>query len=328
VRTLVTGGAGFIGHHLVGALLARGDDVVVLDDLSTGSIDRLSPFGDRVRFVRGDIRDPEAVDAAAANVEVIFHEAALPSVARSVRDPRLTNDINTNGTIEVMLGAARVGVRRVVYAASSSIYGVTPELPRRETQRPDPRSPYAASKLAAEYYVHSLGDLHGIETVALRYFNVFGPGQDPASEYAAVVPRFIVAALNNESPTIHGDGLQSRDFTYIDNVVAANLAAATRPGVSGLTCNIGCGARYSLLELLSRIEAALGTRLTPTFGPVRAGDVPHSQADISLSVERLGYEPGVDFDEGVRRTVAWFRDRHAAAGGQRPPLEPSVSRRD
>jgi UDP-glucose 4-epimerase len=231
----------------------------------------------------------------------------------------LTNDINTNGTIEVMLGAARAGVRRVVYAASSSIYGSTPELPRSETQRPDPQSPYAASKLAAEHYLHSLGRLNGIETVALRYFNVFGPGQDPASEYAAVVPRFIVAGLNGEAPIIHGDGHQSRDFTYIDNVVAANIAAVTRPGVTGLTCNVGCGSRFSLLELLGRIEDALGANLTPTFGPARPGDVPHSQADISLAVERLGYDPAVDFDDGVRRTVAWFREHHDPVSDARPP---------
>ena len=236
-----------------------------------------------------------------------------------------------------MLGAARSGVRRVVYAASSSIYGSGPELPRRETQRPDPQSPYAASKLAAEYYLHSLGALHGVETVALRYFNIFGPGQDPASEYAAVVPRFIVAGLNGESPTIYGDGHQTRDFTYVDNVVAANLAAAVRPGISRLTCNVGCGGRFSLLDLLARVEEALGVDVTPTFGPARAGDVPHSQADISLAVERLGFDPAVGFDDGVRRTVNWFRERHDAAragasegavksaGVTEPGLEPNAA---
>jgi UDP-glucose 4-epimerase len=328
VKALVTGGAGFIGHHIVSSLLARGDDVAVLDDLSTGSMGRLAPFGGQIRMVRGDIRDPTAVDDAVAGAEIIFHEAALPSVARSIADPRLTNEISTTGTIEVMLGAARAGARRVVYAASSSVYGSTPELPRRETQRPDPQSPYAASKLAAEYYLHALGVLHGIETVALRYFNVFGPGQDPASAYAAVVPRFIVAGLNGESPTIYGDGHQSRDFTYIDNVVAANLAAATRPGVSGLTCNVGCGGRFSLLELLDRIEAALGVDLKPTFAAARPGDVPHSQADITLAIERLGYDPRVDLDEGVRRTVRWFREHHEVLRDERPPIEPQVSLRD
>ena len=323
MKAIVTGGAGFIGHHIVRSLLARGDEVAVLDDLSTGSIERLAPFSGEIRFVRGDIRDPAAVDDVVAGAEVIFHEAALPSVARSLTDPRLTNEISTSGTIEVMLGAARAGVRRVVFAASSSVYGSTPELPRRETQRPDPQSPYAISKLAAEHYLHSLGALHGVETVALRYFNIFGPGQDPASEYAAVVPRFIVAGLNGESPTIFGDGLQSRDFTYIDNVVAANLAAATRSGVSGLTCNIGCGGRFSVLDLVERIERALGTALAPAFAPARAGDVPHSQADISLAVERLGYNPEVDFDDGVRRTVEWFRERHHDGRGERTGMTQS-----
>lgn len=322
MKALVTGGAGFIGHHLVSSLVARGDEVVVLDDLSTGSIERLDPFTGQIRFVHGDIRDSAAVDQSVAGAEVIFHEAALPSVARSLTDPRETNEISTAGTIEVMLGAARAGVGRVILAASSSVYGSTPELPRRETQRPDPQSPYAVSKLAAEHYLHSLGALHGVETVALRYFNIFGPGQDPASEYAAVVPRFIVAGLNGESLTIFGDGHQSRDFTYIDNVVAANLAAATRPGVSGLTCNIGCGGRFSLLELVERIERAMDTPLTPTFGPARAGDVPHSQADISLAVERLGYDPQVNFDDGVRRTVKWFRERHDSVRGERNGMKP------
>ena len=323
MRALVTGGAGFIGHHLIAALLDRGDEVAVLDDLSTGSMDRLAPFGRQIRTVIGDVRDPRAVDEAIEGAEIVFHDAALPSVARSVKDPRLTNEINTTGTIEVMLGAARVGVRRVVYAASSSVYGSTPELPRRETQRPDPQSPYAASKLAAEHYLHTLGALHGVETVALRYFNVFGPGQDPTSEYAAVVPRFIVAGLTGEQPKVHGDGHQSRDFTYIDNVVAANLAAAARPGVSGLTCNVGCGGRFSLLELLARIEAALGYRLTPQFGPARPGDVPHSQADISVAIERLGYDPAVGFDDGVRRTVEWFRERSDLVAGGLPATRSS-----
>jgi nucleoside-diphosphate-sugar epimerase len=307
MRALVTGGAGFIGHHLVRRLLDDGWEVAVLDDLSTGDVRRLTSVMDRIDFVEGDIRDAAAVDRAVRGADVVFHEAALPSVARSVVDPRLTNDVNTNGTIEVMLGSSRAGVRRVVFAASSSVYGVTPELPRRETQRPDPQSPYAASKVACEYYLHSLGALHGIETVALRYFNIFGPGQDPASEYAAVIPRFVVAALAGGQPIVNGDGTQSRDFTYIENVVAANMAAATTPGVTGLTCNIGCGSRYTLLDLLDRIGEAAGVRISPQFAPARAGDVPHSQADITLAATTLGYRPTVDFAEGIRRTVEWYR---------------------
>jgi len=307
VRALVTGGAGFIGHHLVRALLAGGHEVVVIDDLSTGNRSRLlGPWGD-VTFIEGDVRDRDAVREAVQGCEVVYHEAALPSVARSVLDPRASNDVNTNGTIEVMLAASAAGVRRVVVAGSSSIYGQTPELPRRETQRPDPRSPYAASKLAAEHYTHTLGAFHGVETVVLRYFNIFGPGQDPNSEYAAVVPRFVTAALRGEPPTIHGDGMQSRDFTYIDNVISANLLAADAPGVSGLTANVGCGGRYDLLELLSLIEAAVGHPLEPVHLPPRQGDVPHSQADISVASERLSYRIVVPFEEGVRRTVDWYR---------------------
>ena len=308
MKALVTGGAGFIGHHLVHALLERGDEVVVIDNFATGLRSRLASLHDRITLVEGDIRDPAALDRAIQGCEVVFHEAALASVARSVRDPRLSNDVNTNGTIEVMLAASRARVRRVVYAGSSSVYGDSPELPRRETQRPNPRSPYATSKLAAEFYVHSLGALHGIETVVLRYFNVFGPGQDPDSEYAAVVPKFVTAALDGERATIHGDGTQSRDFTFIDNVVLANLLAADAADVSGTTCNVGCGRRYSLIELLAAVASVVGRTLEPVFGPARAGDVPHSLADISLAGDRLGYRVLVPFEEGVRRTVEAFQE--------------------
>ncbi len=315
MRVLVTGGAGFIGHHLVGALLARGDDVVVLDDYSTGMAGRLLPFGDRITLVEGDLRDPDAVARATAGVEVVLHEAAIPSVARSVADPLRSNSVNVDGTIQLMLACAAAGVRRVVAAGSSSVYGASPELPRRETQRPDPRSPYAVSKLATEHYVHAMGELHGIQTVVLRYFNVYGPGQDPLSQYAAVVPKFITAALAGEPPVVHGDGRQSRDFTYVDNVVAANILAATVPGITGITANVGCGGRFNLLDLLARIEAAIGTMLPPVFEPTRAGDVRDSEADITVAREQLGYEVLVTFDEGVRRTVDWYRQ---ATGPQEP----------
>lgn len=307
MRVLVTGGAGFIGHHLVRALLARGDDVVVLDDYSTGLRSRLDTVMDRITMVEGDIRDPEAAARATDGVDIVLHQAAIPSVARSVADPLRSNSVNVDGTIQLLLACAAAGVRRVVAAGSSSVYGASPELPRRETQRPDPRSPYAVSKLATEHYVHALGELHGIETVVLRYFNVFGPGQDPLSQYAAVVPKFITAALAGERPIVHGDGRQSRDFTYIDNVVSANLLAATVPDVSGVTANVGCGGRFDLLELLDRIRAAVGTLADPVFEPTRAGDVRDSEADIGIARERLGYEVLVTFDEGVRRTVEWFR---------------------
>lgn len=318
MRVLVTGGAGFIGHHLVRALLERGDEASVIDDFSTGLRERLLPLDGRIRLVEGDIRDAAALDRAMEGCSVVFHEAALASVARSIRDPRLSNEVNTSGTIEVMLAAARAGVRRVVFAGSSSIYGDSPVMPRLETQVPNPRSPYATSKLAAEFFVHSLGALHDIETVALRYFNIFGPGQDPNSEYSAVIPLWVTAALRGESPVVNGDGTQSRDFTFIDNVVSANLLAALTPGVSGLTCNVGCGGRYSLLELLDAIGHALGMRLEPVFRPPRPGDVPHSQADISAATASLGYRVLVPFDEGIRRTVAWYREEAKASPALRP----------
>jgi len=307
MRFLVTGGAGFIGHHLVGALLAEGHDASVIDDYRTGSPERLAPFRDRIRLIEGDIRDAKAMDAAVEGAEVVLHEAALPSVARSIIDPRLTADINVNGTIEVMLAAARAGVRRVVLAGSSSVYGSSPVLPRREDQAPDPRSPYATSKLAAEYLVHQLGELLRVETVVLRYFNIYGPGQDPASEYSAVVPRFISAALRGERPLVHGDGTQSRDFTHIDNVVLANLRAADAPAASGLTVNIGCGGRYSLLALVGAIWSCVGSTPDPLFGPPRPGDVPHSQADVTLATERLGYQVVTPFEVGIARTFDWYQ---------------------
>jgi UDP-glucose 4-epimerase len=305
VRVLVTGGGGFIGHHLVRALLERGDDVVVLDDFSTGSRSRLDAVLDQIELVEGDLRDPAAVARATKDVEVVLHQAAIPSVARSVADPIRSNAVNVEGTIQLMLAAAASGVRRVVAAGSSSVYGASPELPRRETQRPDPRSPYATSKLATEHYVHTLGELHGIQTVVLRYFNVYGPGQDPLSQYAAVVPRFVTAGLAGEAPTVHGDGHQSRDFTYIENVVSANLLAAGATA-TGLTANIGCGGRFDLIELLDEIRASIPDLKPPIFEPTRPGDVRDSEADISVAREHLGYEVLVSFPEGIKRTVAWY----------------------
>jgi UDP-glucose 4-epimerase len=308
VRTLVTGGAGFIGHHLVRSLIERGDEVTVIDDFSTGFPSRLEPFRGQINIVEASILDEVALDRAVASSEVVFHEAAIPSVARSVIAPRATNAANATGTIEVMLAAARHGVRRVVLAGSSSVYGPAAELPCRETQRPAPSSPYGASKLAAEHYLHTLGQLHGVETVALRYFNVFGPGQDPTSEYSAVIPRFATAVLAGRTPTINGSGGISRDFTYVDNVIDGNLLAAKASSPSGLTFNIACGTRYTLLELLRAIGDAAGRTVEPRFGPPRAGDIVHSQADISLAREGLGYAPMVSFHEGIARTVAWYRE--------------------
>jgi len=312
LRALVTGGAGFIGHHLVRRLLERGDDVRVIDDFSTGFASRLARFDDRVEIVNGSILDEAALERAMSGCEVVFHEAAIPSVARSVAAPRASHAANVTGTIEVMLAAGRLDVRRVVFAGSSSIYGPKAELPCRETQVPAPSSPYGAGKLAAEHYVHTLGQLQGVETVVLRYFNVFGPGQDPTSEYSAVIPRFTAAVLEGRKPVINGTGDISRDFTYVDNVVDGNLLAALATSPSGLTCNVACGTRFTLLELLEAIGDAAGHRIDPDFGPRRPGDIVHSQADITLAREALGYEPLVSFGEGIRRTVAWYVD--AASG--------------
>jgi UDP-glucose 4-epimerase len=284
---------------------------VVLDDLSTGDRRRLAPYLSRIRSIVGDVRDRATVQDAVEGVDVVLHQAAVPSVARSMTDPRRSNDVNVNGTVELVIAAAAAGVRRVVLAGSSSVYGSAGVLPRREDQPTDPRSPYAASKLAAEHYVHTIGVACGVESVVLRYFNVFGPGQDPLSEYAAVVPRFVTAALEGRRPVVFGDGTQSRDFTYIDNVVAANLAAMDRPGVSGRTFNIGCGGRFTLRELLDAIAEATGRPVDPEFRPGRPGDVPHSQADISLAGELLGYDPAIGFAEGIRRSVAWYAEQAA-----------------
>jgi UDP-glucose 4-epimerase len=312
VRILVTGGAGFIGHHLVRGLLAQGHQVNVIDDFSTGNRSRLAPLRDRIALTEGSVLDPAALDEAVAECEVIFHEAAIASVARSLTAPRLTNEVNTSGTIEIMLAAARHRVRRVVFAGSSAVYGIPEQLPCRESQRPDPRSPYGASKLAAEHYVHALGELHGVETVVLRYFNVFGPGQDPASEYAAVVPRFVTAVLDDRRPVVYGNGEISRDYIYVDNVVDANILASRPSSPSALTCNIACGSRYSLLELLQTICDAARRPMDPAFGPPRPGDIPHSQADISVARQALGYAVAVPFKEGIARTVAWYRGQTAA----------------
>ena len=304
MKALVTGGAGFIGRHLVHGLLSRGHDVGVIDDSSRSG---LAPFADGVTVTTASILDADALDTAVAGSEVIFHEAAIASVARSLLEPRLTNDVNTNGTIEVMRAAARNGVRKVVFAGSSAVYGIPDALPCSESQRPAPRSPYGVSKLAAEHYVHALGEAFGIQTAVLRYFNVYGPGQDPASEYAAVIPRFITAVLEGRRPMINGKGDISRDFVYIDDVVEANLLAS-QAGVSpALTCNIATGSPTSLDQLLRAVGVGVGTAVHPTLGPPRPGDIPHSYADIGLARRALGYEPRTALDDGIARTIDWYR---------------------
>jgi len=312
MRVLVTGGAGFIGHHLARALVEAGRDVAVIDDLSSGLDSRLDSIRDDIDVVDGSILDPGAMDAAAAGSDVIFHHAAIPSVARSVADPKATSEVNVGGTIEVMLAAARHGVRRVVLAGSAAVYGIPERLPCRETMRPAPISPYGAGKLAAEGYLHSLGAVHGVETVCLRYFNVFGPGQDASSEYSAAVPRFITAVLAGESPQVYGDGRAIRDFVYVDDAVAACVLAMSSTVPTGLTCNIASGEGHDLLDLLAAIAEAVDEPVEPVFGPPRPGDIRDSRADIGLARRILGYAPRVRFEDGVARTVDWYRNPGAA----------------
>jgi len=302
-RTLVTGGAGFIGSNLVRALLERGDSVRVLDNFSTGNRANLLGLEDDVEVVEGELRSYERVHNAVRGVELVFHQGALPSVPRSVQDPLTTSAVTIEGTLNVLLAARDEDVRRVVYASSSSVYGNSGTLPRTETQQPDPISPYAVAKLSAERYCVSFDRVYGLETVALRYFNVFGPRQDPKSQYAAVVPRFLAAIDAGEAVPIHGDGTQSRDFTYVANVVAANLLAGDREGVSGRVLNIATGRQASVNELADAIGAILGKPVEKNRLPVRAGDVRDSWADVSAAREVLGYEAGVGLEDGLRLTA-------------------------
>ena len=306
---LVTGGAGFIGSHLVQRLLTDGARVRVLDNFSTGTRGNLAfakALQRRLTVVRGDIRSLATVIRAARGTRVIFHQAAMRSVPRSVKDPLGANDNNVTGTLHVLEAARRCKVPRVVYASSSSVYGDRPDLPKREDQPPAPLSPYAVSKAAGEQYAAIWTRLYNVETVGLRYFNVFGPRQDPKSQYAAVIARFIQWGLRGQPLEVHGDGTQSRDFTYIDNVVEANLLAGKAPAAAGEVFNVGCGDRVSLLDIIARLEGLLGRKLERHHTPSRAGDVPHTLADVSKAKRLMGYSPLVDFDEGFRRTVEYF----------------------
>jgi UDP-glucose 4-epimerase len=311
---VVTGGAGFIGSHLVERLLRDGARVRVLDNFSEGTRANLAfprELRRRLEVVRGDVTDLDTVRRAIRGARYVYHQAAMRSVPRSVKDPLGANENNVTGTLHVLEAARRAKVARVVYASSSSVYGDAPELPKREDQTPSPISPYAVSKYADELYANMWTKLYGVETVGLRYFNVYGPRQDPRSEYAAVIPRFIVWGLKGTSLEVHGDGEQSRDFTYIDNVVDANLAAATAPKAPGEAFNVGCGSRISLNDIITMLEKILGRSLKRKHTPSRAGDVRHTLADISKAKRLLGLEPRVDFEEGFRRTVDYFRGSKA-----------------
>ena len=306
MKALVTGGGGFIGSNVVRALLARGDDVRVLDNFSTGSRANLAGLEHDVQLVEGDLRSYERVHAAVRGAEVVFHQGALPSVPRSVQDPLTTTAVNIEGTLNVLLAARDEGVRRIVNASSSSVYGNTGSLPRVETQAPDPISPYAVAKLAAERFCTSFSRVYGMEIVSLRYFNVFGPRQDPTSQYAAVVPRFIRAIADGEPVTIYGDGDQSRDFTFVDNVVGANLLAADAPGVGGDILNVATGDSVTVNALADAIGAMLGKQVEKAFEPAREADVRASWADVGEAKRLLGYEMRVDFAEGLRRTADYL----------------------
>jgi UDP-glucose 4-epimerase len=331
VRAVVTGGAGFIGSHLVRRLLTIGHDVRVIDNLSTGRLSNLDEVIGDIEFFELDIRDAEGLRAPMSGCESVIHVAALPSVPRSIADPSASHEVNATGTLNVLNAALGAGVSRVVSASSSSIYGAAKELPKVETMRPLPISPYAVSKLAAESYCRSFFEVYGLEAVALRYFNVFGPRQDPNSEYAAVIPKFIRAFRLGESPLIFGDGEQSRDFTYVENVVNANIAAVTTEGIGGSVYNIACGAGISLNEIAAKLREEIGAEVEPTHGPDRLGDVTHSRADISAAQADLGYEPTVSLQEGIHLTVDYYREhelelerkaaRTAPAPLGRPKLE-------
>jgi nucleoside-diphosphate-sugar epimerase len=307
-RYLVTGGAGFIGSNIVDELLRRGHEVRVLDDFSTGREENVAGFAARVDLVRGDVRDAAVVDAAVRGVDYVLHQAALASVPRSIADPVANNQVNVQGTLNVLVSAHRHGVKRVVYASSSSVYGDSAELPKVESMTPNPKSPYAVAKLAAEYYCRVFGELYGVPTVSLRYFNVFGPRQDPNSQYSAVIPIFVKALIEGRSPVIHGDGEQSRDFTYIANVVDANLLACEANLTGGRVYNIACGGRYTLNQLYEALRSRVGAGARPTYGPPRAGDVKHSMAAIDRIQREIGYEVRVPFAEGIERTVRWYQE--------------------
>ena len=308
---LITGGAGFIGSSIARALLARGEKVRIVDNFFSGKRENLADVAADIELIEGDIRDQATMARASAGVEVVFHEAAIPSVPRSLADPISSNDVNITGTLNVLHEAKRAGVRRVVYAASSSAYGDTPTLPKIETMRPMPLSPYAVGKLAGEHYCAVFAGAYGLETVALRYFNVFGARQDPKSEYAAVIPRFVTAGLAGQGVTIFGDGTQSRDFCYIDNTVEANLAAASAPaaGASGRVFNIACGAATTLNDVVRLISEKLKRDIPVTYAPGRVGDVKHSLADIAAARAGLGYKGAISFEEGLQRTIAWYAER-------------------
>ncbi|MGD9402362.1 MAG: SDR family oxidoreductase [bacterium] len=305
-KFLITGGAGFIGSNIARRVVSEGGDVVILDDFSTGYEANLTDIKGDATVIKGDICDTDTVKKAMQGVDYVHHHAAVVSVVRSVDDPLRTDAVNIGGTLNLLVAARDAGVKRFVFAGSSSAYGDNPTLPKQEDMKAEPLSPYAVSKLAAEMYVKVFNDVYGLPAVTLRYFNIFGPYQDPTSQYAAVIPIFINKLARGESPVVYGDGEQSRDFTYIDNAVQANLLAATAERAPGTVINVACGERFTLNELLTRLHGLVGKDVPATYEAARPGDVKHSLGDITRAREVLGYEPLVTFEDGLKATVAWF----------------------
>ncbi len=304
---MVTGGAGFIGSHIVESLLGQNKEVRVIDNFLTGKRENLSPFRKDIELIEGDIRDFETCKKAVSGVEVVFHQAALPSVARSIENPLLTDEINVRGTLNLLVASEEKKVDKFVFASSSSVYGDDPGMPKKEGEEGIPLSPYAASKLAGEKYCQVFSQIGSLDTVCLRYFNIFGPRQDPHSQYAAVIPLFITKMLDGESPTIHGDGEQSRDFTYIENVVQANMLAAEARDLAGAVLNVACGDQISVNTLFDQIRQILRKDMEPIHAPPRPGDIRHSFADITKARQRLKYTPDVSFDEGLKKTIIYYQ---------------------
>ena len=308
-KYLVTGGAGFIGSNIVEELVRRGETVRVLDNFSTGSRENVQPFIKKIELTEGDIRDKKILSKALRGIDFVIHQAALRSVAKSVEDPFATNDVNVFGTLNLLMASKEAGIKRLVYASSSSVYGDVKTFPQKETARPVPISPYGVSKLAAENYCITFAKTFGLETVSLRYFNVFGPRQNPESRYSAAIPAILVKMLKNERPVAEWDGKQSRDFTYVANVVQANLRACVVPDISGEVFNIACGTTTSILDIIRESNKILGLKLKPVHGPKRTGDVRKTYADISRMKNVLGVKKIVGFEEGLKLTIDWFRTR-------------------
>ena len=306
MRFLVTGGAGFIGSNLVKRLLEKGYSIRVLDNFATGLRENLTDFIKDIELIEGDIRDFWTVVKATKGIDYIIHQAALPSIPRSIDNPLTTTEVNINGTLNILEAARFNSVQRIIYASSSSVYGDSPQMPKKEDMKPMPKSPYAITKLAGEEYCMSFYNLYGLETVALRYFNVFGPRQNPTSQYSGVIPKFINMLKNKQNPTIFGNGKSSRDFTYIDNVVDATILAVEKEAAVGNIINIACNKAYTLNDLVEKLNKIMDIKIPPIYRPEKLGDIKHSLADISKAKNMLGYKPRIDFEEGLKRTIDWW----------------------